>query len=115
CPNGRRVRISGAGRALPTRASSALLPTSWVAAGCRGHRAGDVARGLAGPERLRGASLAPHLALQDRDQPLPERAPRPEAAPGGGIFYGRATQAHTVSRADVARPLPRRSARRGGG
>src|SRR5215472_16639558 len=73
-----------------------------VAAGCRGHRAGDAARGLARAERLRGAGVAPHLAVPDCHESVPERAPRPEAPPAGGTFDARATHAHPNGRADVA-------------
>ena len=35
----------------------------------------------------RGARLAAHLAVQDRHQPVPQRAPRSEPAPGQGVGH----------------------------
>jgi hypothetical protein len=43
--------------------------------GCRGRPARDAAECLERPRRIRGTRLAPHLALPDRHQPLPQRAP----------------------------------------
>src|SRR5262245_2544597 len=81
---GRRRGISPADRALPARASGALLPNPRLAAGRRGRLAGNPARGVARTPRLPGTRLAPHLALPGRDQPLPERAAIGEPAPACG-------------------------------
>ena len=56
----------------------------------RGRPAGHAAGRLAGPGRVRGARLAPHLAVPDRHQPVPERAPRRPAGarPGSGTSPG---------------------------
>ena len=43
-------------------------------------------QGLGG---LRGTRLAAHLAVQDRHQPVPQRAPRSQPAPGQGVGRAR--------------------------
>ena len=68
-------RVPRADRAAPPRAAGALLPDARVVPGRRGRPAGDAAGRLAGPRRVRGARVAAHLALPDRHQPLPQRAP----------------------------------------
>ena len=40
---------------------------------------------LAKPRRVRGTRLAAHLAVPDRHQPVPRRAPRGQPAPGQGV------------------------------
>src|SRR5262249_58190388 len=61
----RRRRLPRADRTVPTRAAGALLPDARVTARRRGRPAGDAARGLAGPRRIRGSRRRAHLALSD--------------------------------------------------
>ena len=42
-----------------------------------------------GPRRVRGARVTPHLALPDRHQPVPQRAPLGEPAPSQGVGHAR--------------------------
>ena len=70
-----RRGLPPADRAAPPRAPGPLLPDARLAPGRRGRPAGDAAGRLAGPRRVRGARLAADLALPDRHQPLPQRAP----------------------------------------
>ena len=56
-------------------------------------------RGLAGFEER---AFASRLAVSDRDEPLPEPAPRPQAPTAGGTDDGAAAQADAHGRADVA-------------
>ena len=39
--------------------------------------------------RVRGARLAPHLALPDRHQPVPQRASLGQPTPGQGVGHAR--------------------------
>src|SRR5713226_6305255 len=72
---GRRWRgVPGADRAVPPGAAGALLPDARVHPGCRGRPAGHAAGCLAGPGRVPGTRLAPHLAVPDRHQPVPQGA-----------------------------------------
>ena len=80
----RRRRVPGADRAAPPGAPGALLPDARIAAGRRGRPAGHAAGRLAGPRRVRGTGLDPHLALPDRHQPVPQRAPLGQPATGRG-------------------------------
>jgi Sigma-70 region 2 len=68
---------------------------------------------LARPRRLRGTRLAAHLALPDRHQPVPRRAPRGEPARGQGV--GRAqrgtARADPARRSRLAAAVPRRPPR----
>ena len=50
-----------------------------------GHAAGR----LAGPRRVRGTRLDPHLAVPDRHPPVPRRAPGGQPAPGQGVGRAR--------------------------
>src|SRR5439155_23089278 len=61
-----------ADRALPFRAARPLLPDARLGPGRRGRAAGDAAARLARAAPLRGSQLAAQLAVQDRDQRLPE-------------------------------------------
>ncbi len=76
-----RGRVPRADRSPPARAAAALLPHPRLDAGRRGPGPGDAAGGLARPRRVRGPRLRAHLALPDRDEPLPERAAGPVAPP----------------------------------
>ena len=84
-----RRRVPRADRAVPARAAGALLPDARVLPGRRGRPAGHAAGRLAGPRRVRGARLAPHLALPDRHQPLPQRASLGQPATGQGVGHPR--------------------------
>ena len=76
-----RRRVPGADRAAPPGAPGALLPDARILPGRRGRPPGHAARRLAGPRRVRGTRLAPHLALPDRHQPVPQRASLGQPAP----------------------------------
>src|ERR1051326_1183641 len=92
--------VPGAGRVLPAGAAGALLPDARILRRRRGRRPGDDAGRLARHRRVRrGTRLAAHLAVQDRHQPVPQRAPRSEPAPGQGVGY----VAVRSARADPAR------------
>ena len=82
-PGGRRGGVPRAHRPLPARAAAALLPDPRLGAGRRGHAAGDAAGRLARARPVRGTRLGARLAVQDRDQPVPERAARHRPPPGG--------------------------------
>src|SRR5215469_4866281 len=62
-PGRGRAGLPPARRALPARTRGALLSHPGVGAGCRGRDAGDPARGVAEPRRLRAAQFASHLAV----------------------------------------------------
>src|SRR5579864_4846139 len=95
-----RRGVPGADRAAPAGAAGALLPDARLRRRRRGRRPGDAAGRLARHRRVhRGTRLAAHLAVQDRHQPVPQRAPRGEPAPGQGV--GRV--AVRTARADPAR------------
>ena len=66
-----------------------------------------------GLRRLRGARLAAHLALPDRHQPVPQRAPVGRPAPGQGVGRARrrTARADPARRGRLARAVPRRPAR----
>src|SRR5262245_27169317 len=83
----RRARVRVAGRAVPARASAALLPATRLRAGRRGSRPGNTARRLARAQRLRGAGVAALLALPDRNQPEPQRNSRTRAPPNHGEHH----------------------------
>src|SRR6516162_9898590 len=92
--------VPGAGRVLPAGAAGALLPDARILRRRRGRRPGDDAGRLARHRRVhRGTRVAAHLAVQDRHQPVPQRAPRGEPAPGQGVGY----VAVRTARADAAR------------
>ena len=67
-------------RALPRRAAAALLPDRRLAPGRRGSRAGDAAGRVARAWTASRSALDAHVAVPDRDEPLPEPAARPRAA-----------------------------------
>src|SRR5215471_9552728 len=95
-----RRGVPGAGRVAPAGAAGALLPDARLLRRRRGRRPGDDAGRLAGHRRVRrGPRVAAHLAVQDRHQPVPERAPRGAPPPGQGV--GRV--AVRTARADAAR------------
>src|SRR5215217_687891 len=94
-----RRRVPPADRAVPAGAPGALLPDARILPGRRGRPPKHAAGRLAKPRSLRGTGLATHLALPDRHQPVPRRAPRGQPAPGQGV--GRARGGTT--RADPAR------------
>ena len=110
----RRGRVRAADRALPPRASAALLPDRRLPAGRRGPAPGDVAGGVEGARAVRGPLLAPGVAVHDRHQPLPQRhaRPRPPATGGGRRRVGRAPRRER-RRDRVARAVPRRADRGG--
>src|ERR1043166_3912143 len=92
--------VPGAGRVPPAGAAGALLPDARILRRRRGCRPGNDAGRLARPRRVhRGTRLAAHLAVQNRHQPVPQRAPRSEPAPGHGV--GRLSV--RTARADPAR------------
>ena len=92
-----------ADRAAPPGAPGALLPDARVLPGRRGRPPRDAAGRLAGLRRVRGTRLAPHLALPDRHQPVPQRASVGQPTPGQG-----------VGRAQVEPPEPTGSAKSSG-
>src|SRR5690242_3686150 len=75
-PGRGRRGVPPADRAAPPRAPGALLPDARLSAGRRGRAAGDHARRLARPGRLRGPVQPADLAVPGGHQPLPERAAR---------------------------------------
>ena len=105
--------VPRADRALPPGAAGALLPDARLLPGRRGRAAGHAAGRLAGPRRVRGARLAADLALPDRHQPVPQRAPRGMPAPGQGLGRARrrAARADPARRGRLAGAVPRRPAR----
>ena len=68
---------------------------------------------LAGPAPLRGAFLGPHLALPDRDEPLPERAAlgQPPPEDRDTPSRGGTAEADQAGRGHLARAVPGRPAR----
>ena len=64
-----------------------------------------------GPGAVRGTGVGPCLAVPDRDQPFSRCAPRDPAPPGRPAADDRDARAHPPRRGDLARALPRRSAR----
>ena len=80
----RRSRLPRRDRAAAPRARGPLLPDARLRPGRRGPRAGDVPGRLARAGRLRRPRLPAHLAVPDRDEPLPERAARRLAPAGRG-------------------------------
>src|SRR5262245_21998803 len=86
---GGRRRVPGADRAVPPRATGALLPDARILPGCRGRPPGHAARRLAEPWRVRGTRLAPHLAVPDRHQPVPQRASLGQPATRQGVGRAR--------------------------
>ena len=88
-------------------AGGALLPDARIPARRGGRGAGVVGPGLAQRRRARRARLRPGVALQDRDQPVPDRprATRPARA------AGRRPAGSSPNRDQLARALPRRVAR----
>src|SRR4051812_36721329 len=110
---GRRRRVPRPDRAAPPRARGALLPDARLLPGRRGRAAGHAAGRLAGPRGVRRAGLDPHLALPDRHQPVPQRAPRGGPAAGEGVERpGRRTaRADPAERDRVARAVSRLGAR----
>src|SRR3954468_15639543 len=109
-----RRRVPRPDRAAPPRARGALLPDARLLAGRGGRAAGHVARGVAGPRRVRRTSLAPHLALTDRHQPVPQRAPRGRPAARQGVERPRrrTARADPARGGGVPRAVPRLPARR---
>ena len=73
------------------------------------HAAGRLAR----PRRVRGTGLAAHLALPDRHQPVSQRAPLGQPAPGQGVGRapGTTARADPARRSRVARAVSRRPPR----
>ena len=69
----RSAHASPARRAPPRGAARPLLPHARLGRGRRGRAPGDAAARLARAAAVRGPQLAARLALQDRDQRLPER------------------------------------------
>src|SRR5882724_458507 len=82
-----RRRVPRTDRAVPSRAPGALLPDAGVLPGRRGRPTGHAAGRLAGPRRVRGTGLDPHLALPDRHQPVPQRASLDQTTPGQGVGH----------------------------
>ncbi len=102
--------VPGADRAAPAGASGALLPDARILRRRRGRRPGDDAGRLARHRQVhRGTRVAAHLAVQDRHQPLPQRAPRSEPAPGQGVgrVAVRTARADTARRGRLAAAVPR--------
>ena len=98
-------------RAVPARAAAALLPDARLADRRRGRAAGDAARGLARPGRLRGPGVAADVAVPDRDQPLPQRAARRRPAdPARAGAAVPAAGAEPPRRGDLAAAVPGRAA-----
>ena len=113
-PGRRRGGIPRPHRPVPARAAGPLLPDPRLAPGRRGRGPGDAALGLARAGRVRGTGLAALLALPDRHQPLPQRAPRqrPEARAMFGLTVAaERARADPPGGADLAAALPRRAAR----
>ena len=108
-----RRGVPGADRAVPSGAAGALLPDARILPGRRGRPPGHAAGRLAGPRRVRGTRLAPHLALPDRHQPVPQRASLGQPTPGQGVGHarGRTARADPARRGRVARAVSRRPAR----
>src|SRR5579859_1427136 len=101
--------VPRAGRAAPAGAAGALLPDARILRRRRGRRPGDDAGGLARHRRVhRGTRLAAHLAVQDRHQPVPQRAPRSEPAPGQRVGHVsvRSARADAARRARLAAAVP---------
>ncbi len=109
----RRRRVPRADRAVPPRAAGALLPDARILPGRRGRPAGHAAGRLAGPRRVRGTRLDPHLALPDRHQPVPQRAALGQPATRQGVERPRrrAARADPARRGRLARAVSRRRAR----
>src|SRR5215218_5602755 len=80
-----RRRVPRADRAVPSRAPGALLLDARILPGRRGRPPGHAAGRLAKPRSVRETGLAAHLAVPDRHQPVPRRAPRGQPAPGHGV------------------------------
>ena len=110
----RRRSVRRAGPPVPARVAGALLPHPRFASGRRGRAAGHPVGGLAGPARLRSSRLSADLAVPGSRQPLPQRASHGQPAPAGRLAFarGRPTAAHPAWRSELARTLPRRTARR---
>ncbi len=110
----RRRRVPSADRSVPPRAAGALLPHARLAPR-RGRRAAGHAAGrLARPRRVRGTRVASHVALPDRHQPVPQRAPLGEPATRQRVGRPRrgATRADSARRSGVARAISRRASPR---
>ena len=97
------VRVRGPHRAIPARAPRPLLPDARLVRRGRGRGPGDVPAGVAGARDVRRQLAGPRLAVQDRHERLPRRAPADRAAPDA--------RPH-VRRGAVADALPRPPARR---
>src|SRR5882757_2273301 len=75
-------RLRRPGRPLPTGTTGALLPDARLGARGGGPGPGDDAARMAGLGALRRRRrVDAHVALQDRDQRLPDRVTRPRKAP----------------------------------
>src|SRR6266536_2329224 len=118
-PPGRRGRLRPARPALPSRAARPLLPDARFRHGCRGRGPGGPAARLAWAVRVRGQKLAPLLALQDRNQCLPEGDRAAAQAGAAGRLRPRRRSARrprrTPPRIGVGGTLPGRQARARGG
>ena len=103
------------GRAVPRRAPGALLPDARLGPGRRGRAAGCADQRVARAAALRGPQLAALVALQDRDQRLPQadRAPAQARAADRLRPAGRPARRarRAAGRVGVGRALPRRAAR----
>src|SRR5215469_143596 len=95
-----RRGVRRADRTAPARTAGALLPAARIVPGRRGHAPGHAAGRLARPGRVhRRTRLAAHVAVQDRHQPVPQRAPLRPPSPGKGVGCAQ----RGAARADPAR------------
>ena len=94
---------------LPARARGALLPDARLGPGRRGRSCRRRCWPPGAGSTLRGPRLAAHLAVPDRDEPLPERAAR--RAGRGRAARPLPSAEPTRERAAVARAVPGRAAR----
>src|SRR5215470_4331856 len=91
-PARRQRGLWGVGRTVSARTPGSLLPDSRFDGGRGGRAPGDPPVGLAGPERVRGTSIAQKLAVSRRNQSVPRcLASMAEAAASGAGHAGHRT------------------------